>query len=276
MKLTLASKTVEDRPILDVLDLAAALRLAGIEIYGVPRHLPPNVAPKLVHAVAEKARQLGLAITILDTYLGQFSQNGDAHAAEQLRLFERYLDMAEVLDCQWIRLWPGEPLDPSEARDDHFLRAAHYLAVACDRAAARRLGVVLECHPGINATAESMLRLVHLVGRANVRVTFDPCNQLSSHDPEYGAAGFRRLLPHLIDVHVKNGDPRYPGEDFHDRLLDEGVIDWVEIFRAVRQSKYDGWIAVEGHKRPTPEMDSFAIARHETAQVRKAWTLAAV
>lgn len=275
MRLTLASKTTADLSALDVLDLAAEIGAEGVEFYGLPKHLPPTANVRTVRRIAAKAKRLELVVTLLDTYLGQFSQNGDAHAEEQLKRFDQYLKMAEVLDCGWVRLWPGEPLHPSDARADHFLRAAHYIARACTQAADQGRGVVLETHPGIGATTESMLRLIELVDRPNLRVTYDPCNQLSSFDPAYGVAGFRRLLPHLVNIHVKNGDPRFSGEDFHNLLLGEGAIDWTEIFQAVQRSDYDGWIAIECHKQPTSQMDSAAIVRSEAAAIRSAWEQAA-
>src|SRR5436190_6064166 len=106
MKISLASKVLQDRAPEEVVDLAASLGYGGVEWFCLPQHLPPDIPAERLAALGRRTRDAGLATVCLSTYTGGFADLDDAGCREQLRLFARYVEIAAQLGCPLVRLWP--------------------------------------------------------------------------------------------------------------------------------------------------------------------------
>lgn len=264
LKLALSSKVLQDQPLEEVITIAARCGYTGVELFGLPNHLPVDTPRERVQTLARRCADLGLTVVSLCTYVGGFAEGSDAENERQLEAFRRYLEIAPLLGCDLIRLWPDK-LGTRPLRLDHWLRAAHYLARAADEALRAGCRVLLECHLALTATTDRALRLLRLIDRPNVVLTYDPGNMYLAGD-RCDRAQVLRLAPYIANVQIKDA-ARQPTPT-HDCLLGEGEIDYRPILQALREIGYQGFYCAEAHKVPRPDLPSAAIAAHEYQALR--------
>lgn len=280
-KISLASKVLQDQTPVEVIRIAAELGYGGIEWFCLPQHLPPETSASGAKALAARTRAAGLVAVCLSTYVGGFAESADETCAAQLALLERYLQLAGVLECTVLRVWPdllGRTLR-EPVRDDLLMRAADYLRTGADRAAAYGMTLAIEMHLTIGADVELVERMLNLIERPNVGVIYDPGNVYLARLP-YGVGTIRRLAGRIRHVQFKDVSLQRPtpphlineptlrhGGDF-DLLLGEGELDFAPLVAALREIGYSGWYSVECHALPRPGMDSAAIAAAELASMR--------
>ncbi len=273
-KIGLSSKVVQDRPLEEALEIAARCGYTGLELFGTSNHLPPDIPLARVRALRQRCDDLGLQVVTLCTYVGGFAEASDREAGAELERFRRYVEIAHVLGCTMIRLWPdhlGRNL--RVPREDHWLRAAHYLREAADVGLVAGIRILLENHLTLTIDTDSTLKLVRLTDRPNVGVNFDPANMYLAGRP-YGREAMLRLGRLIQNVQVKgarrDGRSASVGDDAslahggsHDLLLGEGNIDHASYLRALAEIGYTGYYMAECHKAPRPDLPSDEIAARE-------------
>jgi sugar phosphate isomerase/epimerase len=286
----LSTKVVVDRSMREAAEIAARCGYSGLEIFGVPNHLPPETTIAEARALRSMLDDLGLATVTICSYVGGFAESSDAEAERELVTFRHYLEIADVLGCDMIRLW-ADKLGRSvgRPREDHWLRAAHYLARAADDALDAGRRILLENHLSMTVSVEMTLRLIRLIDRPNVVVNFDPGNMFLAGEA-YGRAATLRLRPYIGNVQVKEGhkapEAAAPNGAVHDAtlsrggsydvLLGEGNMDHMSYLGPLLESGYDGYYMAECHKTPTPEWPSDRIAEHECRALTRLLDEAAV
>lgn len=84
----------------------------------------------------------------------------------------------------------------------------------------------------------------------------------------------RTIRPHMFHVHISENDRGIPGK---------GHIDWASTYKALKASKYDGWLTIEAFGRSLPALaaatrvwrDFFpspeSVYRDGIKQIRKGW-----
>jgi sugar phosphate isomerase/epimerase len=275
-KIGLSTKVVQDRPMREAAEIAARAGYAGLEIFCVPNHLPPETTVARARELRSLFDDLGLRTVTLCSYAGGFAEHGDAECAREVELFRHYLELANALGCDMVRIWAdrlGQNL--SQPREDHWLRAAHYISLAADHALEAGVRVMVENHLAMTISVDMTLRLLGLVDRPNVVVNFDPGNMYLAGQP-YGRATTLRMRRHIANVQVKDGAmPAAPRANGHsadatlsrggsyDVLLGEGNMDHQSYLRPLYESGYDGYYMAECHKTPTADWPSDRIAAHE-------------
>ena len=275
-KVGLSTKVVTDRSMREAAEIAARAGYTGLEIFGVPNHLPPETTDAQARDLRRLFDDLGLRTVTICSYVGGFAENADEQSQAELADFDRYISIANILGCDMVRLWADKlGRGVSQPREDHFLRAAHYLAIAADRAAEAGVRVLLENHLAMTINADMTLKLIRLIDRPNVVVNFDPGNMFLAGEP-YGRAAAMRLRPHIGNVQVKEGSRKtiQTGNDStlsrggtYDLLLGEGDMDHMSYLRPLQESGYDGFYMAECHKHPTAEWPSDRIAEHEYPRI---------
>ncbi|MBI3971243.1 MAG: sugar phosphate isomerase/epimerase [Chloroflexi bacterium] len=289
MKISLASKVLQDRSPEDVIDVASTLGFAGVEWFCLPQHLPPETSSKQAAALGARTRDAGLKTVCLSTYAGGFADLPDAECERQIGIFQQYVRIAEQFGCTLLRIWPDDMgrrlLGP--VTEEHLERAAQYIRQAADRAAERGMRVAVEMHQTIGVDTGRVIRLLDLIDRPNAGVIYDPGNVYLARLP-YAHETVRPLAGRIMHVQLKDAhlglptpahlasEPalRYGGS--FDLLTGEGEVDFRQVASALREAGYDGWCSVECHALPRPEMDSVAIAAAELASIRQCFELPAV
>lgn len=83
-------------------------------------------------------------------------------------------------------------------------------------------------------TAEDAVRLVEQVGHPKVRILFDTFH--ANIEEKDVAAAYRAVGSRLAHVHTCENDRGTPGT---------GHVDWPGVFRAIKETGYDGWLTIE-------------------------------
>jgi sugar phosphate isomerase/epimerase len=275
-KIGLSTKVVQDRPMREAAEIAARCGYGGLEIFCVPNHLPPETTPAQARDLRSLFDDLGLRTVTICSYAGGFAELGDEECTREVDVYRRYLEIANVLGCDMVRIWADRlGRNITEPREDHVLRAAHYVAVAADHALEAGVRVMLENHLAMTISVDMTLRLIGLIDRPNVVVNFDPGNMYLAGQA-YGRAATLRMRRHIANVQVKDGAmPAAPRANGHsadatlsrggsyDVLLGEGTMDHQSYLAPLHETGYDCYYMAECHKSPTPDWPSDRIAAHE-------------
>lgn len=266
-ELAICSRLLQGHPLVEAIKLAGEIGYTGMQIFGVPQHLPREVSDETVEQAARALDRQGIEAVNLCTSLGEFATKSDEEAERDLNDLTRYLDLAQALDCDMIQVSPGGPYDPREAREDHWGRAAHYLAECCDQALPCGIGIVVENNQGLTATVNSTLELITRVDRPNLGVNYDPGN-LYRMGKHYAIEALERFGDLLWNVQVKDAD-QSTGEDRRQLLLGEGQVDYQSIIGWLVETEYDGFLSVDCPRQPDEQMTEADLARHEYQALRR-------
>lgn len=246
--------------------LAAAVGYEGIVLH-CDGHLPHDIADERVERLAQQLSDHGVEVVALATSCGHFATLGDEECEAEIQRFWRYLLIAERLRCPAIHISPGGPSAPGRMREDHLLRAAHYLREACDMALGRRVDVLIENEPGLTATVDSTLQLISIVDRPNLLVSYSPGN-LALTDRYYGVEAMERMAHVLVDVRVK--DVALLGPSFgQPTLLGEGDLDYRAIIAWLKMSSYQGFLSADCERKPDAQYSALDVLRHEYAALKQ-------
>lgn len=246
--------------------LAAMVGYEGI-VLDCDGHLPHDVDDERMERLAQQLSNHGMEVVALATSCGRFATLGDEECEAEVQRFWRYLLIAERLRCPAVHVSPGGPPEPSRVRDDHILRAAHYLREVCDMALGRRVDVLIQNEPGLTATVDSTLQLISMVDRPNLLVSYSPAH-LALTDRYYGVEAMERMAHVLVDVRVK--DIALLGPSYgQPALLGDGDLDYRGIIGWLKMSSYQGFVSADCGVEPTMHVAQFDILRHEYAALRQ-------
>jgi len=96
-------------------------------------------------------------------------------------------------------------------------------------------------------TAEDAARFCDEVNHPNVGVLFDTFH--ANIEEKHIAAGYRTVGRHLKHVHTCENDRGTPGS---------GHVEWQEVFDAIHDLGYDGWLTIESFGSNLPEIAAAA------------------
>ncbi|GGD50226.1 sugar phosphate isomerase/epimerase family protein [Paenibacillus nasutitermitis] len=258
MKYAAFSGALMDYSIHDAIATAARLGFDGIEIACREPHLSPDTPLRRVREIKELADDKALSVPVLAGYMGKFSENGDKDCEAAYEEFRRLLEHADVLGADGVRLFQGGP-NAFLAEDYHYEKAAFWLRKCAGEARKHGKRVLLEIHNNsLVETPASALRLLKLVQDDNIGLIHDAGNMYIT-DTEFGRESVQQLGRYLSHVHVKDelrikeaGAPgtftnrtHHGEEHFLQCRLGEGGVDHRELFAALMESGYRGWITLE-------------------------------
>ena len=248
MKLSVSMRVAEDmsdkrKVAMSLEDMAQLAKGSGFHAVcmrasQVGTHTPPEVA-------REKRKfleSLGLAVSMAT---GDFPiPENSEHGPDALRNIAPYLDLAEALDCDLLRICMKTEDDIEWARR------------ASDEAAERNIRLAHQSHTGsLFEQAERSVEVIRQVGRPNFGIIYEPANlQLCGED--YGAETIKMFEPYLMNVYLQNqvirpgGDTRVDtwsrGSVEFDQvpIWDGRGIDFPHIMDALGEIGYEGYVTV--------------------------------
>jgi sugar phosphate isomerase/epimerase len=262
---------------------AAAIGYQGVEIRGVGELQSGNIPRERVLQIRDLLLSSKLTPTNLSLFVGNFACNSEEENAAEYAKWEQYLEFATAIGCGMMRLNPGFQ-HSDEVSQEHFAKAVHWFQRSADAAQDRGVRVAIEMHHGtLCDSADSSLAFLEAVGRSNVGLILDPVN-LYQVPTDYGIRTIERLKPYLYNVHIKDivllQGAEYPwafeygdyvphigryhrvipkrnkdGERYYcHRLINQGGIDWYEVFRGLERIKYGGYLTVESVSKPGSDL----------------------
>ena len=199
---------------------------------------PPDVVRRKRAGLAD----VGLAISMVT---GDFPiPENSFESTAALRNITPYLDLADLLECDMIRVALKKEEDVEWAR-----RAA-------DEARERGVRLAQQCHvASLFETVDDALDVLRRIGRPNFGVTYEPAN-LEACGQDYGPETIKRLLPHTVNVYLQNQRLDPSGKDTldtwsrgtvsvdHIPISASGGIDFPPILETLERTGYSGYVTV--------------------------------
>jgi sugar phosphate isomerase/epimerase len=201
---------------------------------------------------ARRARRLseeaGLEIPGLGTYVAL----GDLEAAHEAMRF------AETAGVPQVRVGAGAP--DGRPYEELFDAAREFLAGVEDLARSHGVKALIEIHhKTICPSASLAQRLVSSFDPGLVGVILDPGNMAQEGFEDY-RIGAELLGPYLAHVHIKNSAFERPagGGVWEPRWapLEDGVVDFGQVFEALEHVGYDGWLVMEDFSGVRPSREA--------------------
>ena len=196
-------------------------------------------------AVQEAHKLIGQAGLGVSMTTGDFAvPRNDEHGPDGLRNITPYLDLAEVLESDLIRICMKKEEDIPWAQR------------ASDEASEREIQLAHQSHcASLFETLDGSLSVLQKVDRPNFGIIYEPANWMLAGE-DYGREAIRRLEPFLFNVYVQNHrlDPngsvlvrtwkrgKVPAE--HIGLWEEGGVDFEEVFLGLDEITYVGFVTV--------------------------------
>ncbi len=229
--------------------LLGKLKAAGFD--GVELPLFDGTADHYRKVKAELDRQ-GLActtVTIMTPEANPISHDPHVRAAAVERL-KWAVEMNHVLGSVAMCGPYHSPLGVFSGTGptaDEKSRAADVLRTAAEFAQQAKLTLAIEylnrfeCY--FLTTAADAKALVQAVSHPNFRCMYDTFH---AHIEEKSqAAAIKTVAPVMAHVHISENDRGTPGT---------GQVRWDEVFRAIKQTGYDGWLVIEAFGRALPDL----------------------
>jgi len=197
---------------------------------------------QVVTSVRKAIEKRGLAVSMVT---GDFPIpiNND-HAPDALRNITPYLDLAELLDADLMRIGMKSGQDIVWAQR------------ACDEARERNIRIAHQSHTlSLFETVAESLDVLKRVARKNFGLIYEPAN-LDLCGEDYGKETLKAFAPYLFNVYLQNHVRRSDGSITlhtwtrgdvpHDpiKLQDPGGIDYALIFEGLAEIGYDGYVTV--------------------------------
>jgi L-ribulose-5-phosphate 3-epimerase len=282
MKVSLCTLVLSKETLDEALRQAHEIGFDGVELWG-GGHFPADTTLERTRQIKSMLDEYQLELPSIGAYVGYFSTRSDDDCQKEYDTLKKYLNLMQILECNLIRVSCGGP-NAFLAQGYHLEKAAYWIQKCADLAAAYKSGIVMEIHNGsLIETSEDALRFLKMVDRSNVGVIHDAGNMYIT-DTDYGKRSVEMLKDKIFHVHVKDElriqDDTLPGafrdrtvygdEIFQQKMLGEGAVDHLPLFRALLKMGYKGYLSLECHAA-VPDIER---ARRDFAEIKKQIRLA--
>jgi len=252
-----------------ITDFAAANGYDGIELRGIQREMELTKVPELS---SPQSRQQTLQV-MKDKGLKfvDLGSSATLHFADpverQKNLAEgrRFIDLAQQLDCPFIRVFPNNfPKDQDKAASmDLMVKGLLELA---DHAKGSPVSVLVESHGDLVKIAD-LETVMKAAQHPNSGMVWDVSNMWTI-TKESPVEAYKVLHPYIKHSHIKdaklvNGEPHYV-------LLGQGEVPIFTAIDALRNGGYKGYYSFEWEKLWHPEIGASDVAIADYAKVMKA------
>ena len=250
MNLAFSTNAFKQTTLEAAIDAIAAIGYIGVELMAdVPHAYPPDMPEERLARVRSQlsARKLTIsninAFTLFaqgDTYHPTWIEDDAALRAKRIEHTQNVIRMAAALGAKTISLQPGGPqgyLNQTLALDRYEAGLRECLPLA----SAHNITLMIEPEPGlIIQHSHECLAFLQRLDDPHLKMNADLGHfYCVGEDP---AHVLRTCAPHIAHVHL---------EDIHDNhvhqhhIPGEGAMNWPDIFAALRDIHYVGWLTVE-------------------------------
>jgi D-psicose/D-tagatose/L-ribulose 3-epimerase len=221
--------------------LLPLIKEAGFDGVEVPLLRPEAFAASSIRQATEAHGLECNACTVLVDGLSLISESADIRRRTRLHLE----DVAKAAADAGIGIVAGPLFSPvgylpgRRRTSDEWKWAVEGFQSLGDTLAAHKVTFAIEPLNRFETyflnTATDAASLAQEIGHPNIGILFDTFH--ANIEEKSIAEGYRTVGPHLKHVHTCENDRGIPGS---------GHVEWKEVFQALRELKYDGWLTIEG------------------------------
>lgn len=230
--------------------------------------LPAHCSREVLEQVKQCAQDNHIQIICLTPYNSYFNSLDEAVRQKELAAIEDVIGYCDFLGAKYIRIYGGNLVaGDTEKLEERWAKLVESLRYLGDKAAEKGVTLVVENHFNTMAvSAKQSAKLMEDVNHPAVRILYDQANLAFTGNEDYVQA-IQTQQQYVAYMHVKDlvfkegvaftsSDVAHPKEEernVYTRIVGEGVLDWPEILRAVKERGYDGWLSLEYERRWHPD-----------------------
>ena len=257
MKVGIHSGVLSDYRLSEIIPRLADLGYQGLELnaetgpWGEP-HVTPDLGLRKRAAIRQLVQDHGLEISSISAHISLIDAD-DAARQQHVDFVKGCIDLATDVGTNIVHAISGLP-STGVARERAWKWLVESISACIDHAVER--GVVFGIEADEIMLVASMADLGQLMAdleTAKLHVNFDASHSIPmGEDP---AEWVKTLNSRIVHVHLKDVRPREPSKkqaslfgipvEFEYPPLGKGIIDWKELFSALRQINYSGFLSVE-------------------------------
>ncbi len=253
---------------------------AGLELG--PWGYFPNKNPDLKNALEERSLAL-VAGTVGGDFLDDASIDAMCETIDDIAVLLKDFDEAKyivLLPAMYTDLETGEQVMDPNLTDEQWKKYCANVQRAADCVASH--GLVGAFHPHVDCHVQTEEQIERLLNDTNVVLCFDTGHHV------YGGGEpisfYRKHADRIPYIHIKDCDlavkAKMDAEHWsfakavtEDIMVEpgKGSIDFAELYRALQEKNYDGWVVVEQDLFPVKSFDvPLPIAKRGRENLRKA------
>lgn len=261
MKIGLCTIAFRDHSLKDVIEIAKTVAVDGIEIWGQPAHVGPDIDQTELEIVKHMIEQANLRVSAYGSYIRFAANDREVNSESD---FKKALAITKALGTDIMRIWVGSK--PSEAMNQQdWELATNSLTKACVEADKYGIYLAMEMHDScFTDTETATLRLINEVKADNLKVNYQPSFRLA---PDRELKSLQAVREFTINVHAQNRIrlASKPGEKLELARLAEGVADYRAIVEELQSIDYSKFISIEFVQGP----DQLDALRQDIEYLRK-------
>ena len=230
MKLGLCTIAFQEKPLEEVIDIAADYGFDGIELWGKPPHLPSEYDETYVKNIRDLAMRKGLMVSAFGSYVNPLMDLHQKH-------FEEAFKIAQALGTDLVRIWSGGGPSKTIAPTDRRLILFRLVSIT-QWANFRNIQLGLEMHNNnFTDSVATILETIAGISLPALKTYYQPLARADADEPHIAA---EKLAEHIVNVHAQNFD-----EDGKSCPIADGVVDYARIVEILSAAGYNGYLEVE-------------------------------
>lgn len=251
-----------------ITDFAVQHGYKGIEVRGIQRQLDLTKCPEFSTEENRKAtlalmKEKGLQFVGLGSSANLHFPDG-AEREKNLADAKRFIDLAQQINCPYIRVFPNNFLKDQEKNTTIDLIIKGLLELG-DYAKEKNVSVLMESHGDV-VKIEDLEEIMRSAEHTNVGLVWDISNMWTV-TKESPVEAYKKLKKYIRHTHIKDaklvdGKPQYT-------LLGQGEVPIFEAIDALSKGGYKGYYSFEWEKMWHPEIAEPEIAIADYSKVMK-------
>jgi sugar phosphate isomerase/epimerase len=250
-----------------ITDFAVLHKYKGIEVRGIQRELDltkcKEFSKQNIPATLQLMKDKGLRFIDLGSSAAMHFAEG-AERKKNLDDAKRFIDLAQQINCPYIRVFPNNFPKDGDKNATMDLIAKGLLTLG-DYAKGTNVSVLMETHGDLVKT-EDLEKVMLQAAHPHTGLVWDITNMWTI-TKEPPAEVYKKLKKYIRHTHIKdaklaNGKPQYT-------LLGKGEVPIFEAIDALVKDGYKGYYSFEWEKLWHPEIDEPEIALADFSRVMK-------
>ena len=236
-----------------IIDFAKANHYEGIEVRGILKEMdltkvPEFSNPGAIETTMKKMSDRGLVFVDLGSSAAMHLSKGEDRT-KNLEEGKRFIDLAEKLNCPFIRVFPNQ-LPKDRDRQESLNLIMEGLRELGEYASNKKVTVLLESH-GELIYKKDLQAVMEGAASPHVGLVWDICNMwtVTKEPPEEVYAALKPYIrhTHIKDLTIINGKEEYV-------LLGTGIVPIFQAIDLLYKNNYPGYYSFEWEKLWHPEI----------------------